>query len=144
MPHFIFWQRWLFTVGLLIIAGGILLAFIANTFLFDLLGQIINPVFWGSATIESGAIEFQKFIYGVLGATMSGWGVFLSFIAYYPFKNKEKWSWYCVLVGLLTWFTLDTSISLYYKVYGNVAVNVAFLLLTLLPLVFTRRMILKN
>jgi hypothetical protein len=144
MKHFTFWQRWLFIVGVLIVASGLLLAFIANTFLFDLLGQMINPVFWGSSAIAPGAIEFQKFIYGVLGATMSGWGVFLLFIAHYPFKNKEKWSWYCVLIGLVAWFALDTSISLFYKVYGNVLVNAVFLVATLLPLVFTREMISKN
>ena len=139
MKSFLFWQRWLFVVGIVIIISGLLLVFLSKTILFDLLNHSINPVFWDSKVVESNAIEFQKFLYGVLGATMAGWGVFLSFIVFYPFKNYEKWSWYCVVIGLLTWFILDTSISYYYGVYINVIVNMVFLIMTLLPIVFTRK-----
>ena len=58
---------------------------------------------------------------------MSGWGIFLTFITHYSFRNREKWAWNCILVGTLAWFILDTSLSLYHKVYINALSNMAFL-----------------
>ncbi|NOX87731.1 MAG: hypothetical protein GXO77_01810, partial [Calditrichaeota bacterium] len=74
---------------------------------------------------------------GVLGAVISGWGVFLSFIAYYPFKAKERWAWNCIAAGFIVWFIIDTVISVNYHVGFNVVINIVFLLGVLLPLMFT-------
>lgn len=60
-----------------------------------------------------------------------------NFKAHYPFKKKEKWAWNCLVVGLLVWFVLDTSISLNYKVYFNAVFNTALLISAILPAVFT-------
>ncbi len=84
-------------------------------------------------------LGFQHWIYGVWGATIAGWGVFLTFISYFPFRNKEKWAWNCLSLGLLVWFVLDTSISLFYSVYFNAAFNTALLILAGLPIFFTRK-----
>jgi hypothetical protein len=65
--------------------------------------------------------------------------MFLSFVAYYPFRRKEKWAWNCVLAALFIWFFIDTPISLYFKVYFNVLFNFVLFIAILLPLVFTRK-----
>ncbi len=139
MKGFSFWQRWLFGVGLLIILFGIMMALFSGTKLFQPFDSQVNPVFWGTERLADNVRRFQQWIYGVLGATVAGWGILLTFIAHYPFKKKEKWSWDCLLVALLVWFLVDTAISLHFRVYFNAIFNTVLLILVVLPLVFTRR-----
>jgi hypothetical protein len=139
MRRFSLWQRWLFVVGLIMSAFGVLLALFNATPLFALFDRQINPVFWGTVDIPGEARDFQKWVYGVLGATLAGWGVFLAFIAHHPFKQKEKWAWNCILAGLLVWFIIDTTISLNFKVYFNAAFNTALFAAVALPLWFSRK-----
>jgi len=139
MNNFSFWQKWLFAAGLLIAAFGILMAFFNGTFLFQIMNSQINPVFWGAVNISESDADFQKFIYGVLGATMAGWGIFIAFLARYPFRNRERWAWNCITAGMLIWYSIDTSISLYFNVYFNAALNTLILIVFALPLLFTRK-----
>ena len=139
MQKFSFWQRWLFVVGLGIAAFGILMTFLSGTPLFDLFNQQIAPAFWGTGASLESIRPFQQWIYGIWGATIAGWGVFVTFVAHYPFRNKEKWAWNCLVLGLLVWFVLDTALSAFHKVYFNVAFNTALLILAGLPAVFTRK-----
>lgn len=134
-----FWQRWLFVLGLAITAFGVLLALFSGTPLFDLFNRQINPVFWNTLEGVTAARDFQGWAYGVLGATMAGWGVFITFIAHIPFKRKEKWAWDCLLAGVLLWFIIDTAMSLHFKVYFNAVFNTALLVVVMVPLVFSRK-----
>ena len=137
MDRFLFWQRWLFAVGVLITVFGIFMAFFSGTAIFKVFDTSINTVFWGTETVNESTMSFQRWIYGTWGATIAGWGIFVVFIAYYPFRQKEKWSWNCSLLGLLFWYLIDTGFSTYYGVYINVALNTIFLILVILPLFFT-------
>ena len=139
MRRFSLWQRWLFVVGLIMSAFGVLLALFNATPLFALFDRQINPVFWGTVDISGEARDFQKWVYGVLGATLAGWGVFLAFIAHYPFKRREKWAWNCLVTGVLVWFVIDTAISLNFKVYFNAAFNTVLFVAVVLPLWFSRK-----
>lgn len=139
MANFSFWQRWLFVVGIGVAAFGILMALLSGTPLFDLFNRQVDPAFWSTNAVGDVARQFQHWIYGVWGATIAGWGIFLTYIARYPFKRKEQWSRNCLVFGLLVWFVLDTLLSVFYKVYFNAAFNTALLILAGLPLVFTRK-----
>lgn len=145
MGSFNFWQKWLFSFGIYLIVFGLLLSFFSHSTLMNyLFNNQINPAFWGLTELPEDAKRFQAWIYGVLGATISGWGVFISFIAYYPFKAKEPWAWNCIGTGFIIWFVIDTTISVYYNVGFNVFINVTFLLFMLLPLIFTRKHFIKK
>lgn len=139
MPNFSFWQRWLVVVGIVITVFGILMAIFSGTPLFDLFNRQIDPAFWGAAAVGDSAKRFQQWIYGGWGATVAGWGIFVTFIARYPFAKKERWAWNCMVLGLITWFVLDTTLSFFYQVYFNVAFNTGLLVLAMLPAVFTRK-----
>jgi drug/metabolite transporter (DMT)-like permease len=139
MEKFLFWQRWLYVVGIVISLLGVIMVLLSGTALFDMFNRHINPVFWGSNIVEEPAKGFQQWIYGVLGATMAGWGVFMTFIARYPFRNKEKWAWNCMSIGMLLWFFLDTSLSIFHKVYFNAVFNAALMIIVMLPVVFTKK-----
>jgi hypothetical protein len=136
---FIFWQRWLLVAADLLILFGIVMTFLNNTVLFSLFNTQINPIFWGTAEMPTAAAQFQGWIYGVAGAILIGWGIFMAFIAYYPFKQREKWAWNCILTGMLVWYLIDTFISLQFNVVFNAISNTVFLIIFLLPLIFTRK-----
>ena len=111
----------------------------SGTPLFDLFNRQIDPTFWGASAVGDSVKRFQQWLYGVWGATIAGWGVFVTFIARYAFAKKERWAWHCLLTGLAVWFVLDTGISFVYQVYFNVAFNTAIFILAMLPLVFTHK-----
>ena len=140
MNNFSFWQKWLLIVSIIISLFGIYIALFNQTFLFNLLLiDKVNTTFFSASGISSDVIIFQKWIYGVLGATVFGWGIFLSFIAHYPFKRKEKWAWNCFLTGIICWFVMDTSISVYFGVIVNAIFNTVLFLGIIIPLVFSRK-----
>ncbi len=139
MSKFIFWQRWLFVVCIVITFFGLLMFILSGSTLFDLFNRQIDPAFWAKGTVIAGIRPFQHWIYGVWGATITGWGIALTFITHFPFRNKEKWAWSCWVLGLSIWFVLDTGLSFVSKVYFNVAFNTILLILAGLPLIFTRK-----
>ncbi|MFH1188580.1 MAG: hypothetical protein V1652_01915 [bacterium] len=139
MKNFNFWQKWLLIVGVVMAIFGIYMSLSSGTYLFRIFDNNIIPVFWNTAKITQNALKFQKWVYGAWGATVAGWSIFLIFITHYPFKQKQKWAWKCLLSGLLVWYFLDTAFSWYFKVYINVALNSTILLLVVVPLFFTRK-----
>jgi hypothetical protein len=95
--------------------------------------------FWGIQNVARSARDFPHWIYGVLGAVMAGWGSMLAFIVRYPFRAKESWAWWCIGVGIVFWFLIDTIMSLYFQVFFNVAFNLVILIAVALPLGMTMR-----
>lgn len=139
MSRFEFWQRWLLGLGIAISIFGLYMALFSGTPLFALFNRQIDPAFWGANAVDAPAKQFQQWIYGAWGATIVGWGIVLVYIARYPFKRKERWSWNGLVFGLLAWFVLDTSLSVLYRVYFNAAFNTMLLILAGLPVLFTRK-----
>ena len=70
---------------------------------------------------------------------IASWGVLIAFIAYYPFKLREKWAWNAISISVLFWFVVDTTCSLYYDVVINAVFNLFTLVLFALPLLITRK-----
>lgn len=138
MKSFLFWQRWLFVFSLIVVIFGLGMALLNRTPLFAVFDSQVNPVFWEDGLLPSGVNEFLGWAYGVLGATMAGWGIFLAYIAHFPFRNREQWAWNAFSLGLSLWYLIDTAISLYFGVVFNALFNTAILVLAALPLFFTR------
>ncbi len=140
MRSFSFWSMWLLIVSIYIAVFGLVLAFFNQSQLMDFIfNRQINPVFWPGAGIPEKAALFQAWIYGVLGATVLGWGILMAFLVYYPFKAREKWAWNSLAVSITVWFIADTTISSFYSATFNVVFNTILLLLVVVPLLFTRK-----
>jgi|GEM_PF-238335 hypothetical protein len=137
LPNFEFWQRWLFTIGLVIVVFGVLMVCLSGTPLFNVFNNQINPAFWGSDPPSVSIQRFQQWVYGVWGATIAGWGVTISFVAKHAFKTQEPWSWRSLVTSILAWFVLDTLVSVVLGVYFNVVFNTVLLILVGLPIAFT-------
>ena len=139
MNTFQFWQRWLTLLSWVVVLFGVGMALLNRTPIFLLFDAQVNPAFWGSAALPVGVEQFQGWIYGIFGATMAGWGIFLVYIARYPFERRERWAWNWLLQGLLVWYLLATGISLFFGVFFNAIFNTVILVLLLLPVIFTRK-----
>jgi len=136
--NFNFWQKWLVGVGVYLVVFGLLLAFFGQSPLMDvLLNQYFDPIFWPDNLISTGTMQYKAWISSVLGAVIAGWGLSISFIAYYPFKLRETWAWKSIAVAVIFWFVVDTACSLYYRVPINAVFNLFTLALFALPLLFT-------
>ena len=136
---FAFWQRWLLAVSVVVVVFGLFMALLNATSLFDLFHQQIDPVFWGDQPLPAAALAFRGWAYGVMGSVMAGWGVFFVFLTRVAFPRKERWLWYCLVLGVLVWYVPDTLISLGFGAIFNAAFNTIVLILLALPLSFTRR-----
>jgi|WetSurMetagenome_2_1015567.scaffolds.fasta_scaffold257611_2 hypothetical protein len=135
------WDTWMLAVGWILVVFGILLAFANQTRLFDVVfNNQVNTVFWSSPMAPESVVSFQRFVYGVLGMTVAGWGVFFIYVARYPFRRRERWAWTCIFAGITLWFIPDTAISAYFGVTVNVALNITIALLVYVPLIATRRL----
>ena len=137
---FNFWQKWLIVVGLYHVVFGLLLALFGQTHFMDLLlNQYFDPVFWPDNDITQAAAQYKAWSTSVLGSVVASWGIFIAFLAYYPFNAKEKWAWVCITAAVLLWFVVDTSCSLYYGVVVNAMFNLVTFSLFVAPLVATRK-----
>jgi hypothetical protein len=81
------WNLWLLLVGWLLVIFGLSLGFFNQSQLFDVaFNRQVNSVFWPNEIPVESIESFQTWIYGVLGFTVSGWGVFVIFLGLHPFR----------------------------------------------------------
>ncbi len=138
MIPFIFWQRWLFYSSLLFALFGIVFAVYGNNPLFQPYNDALARLFWHQAHLPVEAEQFRSFIFVPFGGTIACCYILVAFIAYYPFKRKEKWARNAIIVAFGTWIVLDSAACLYYGVYFQVyLINAFSFLQKALPLIFT-------
>jgi hypothetical protein len=127
-----FWRRWLLlaSVAIAAYAASLVLAGTVTGRLFDVLG-------FG---LQSGAIpdgqprSYVLFIYGVLGAVLTGWMITIAGIAAGPLRSGERWARPVLAASLSTWFVLDTGFSLAVGCWQHAVFNLVFLVGLGLPL----------
>lgn len=139
MGGFRFWQRWLFTTTLVVTGAGVGLALFGGTLLTRVLDPAFHMVFWGDQPIAPPARAYQAWIYGVLGATLAGWGTCLAFLVQQALAHRESWAHWAIGAGLVVWFVPDTALSYLAGVYANVLLNCLILAALGLPLLMTWR-----
>lgn len=137
--QFLFWQRWLFVISLAFIVFGLALAMLNSSPIFDPFHRQVDPVFWGVNAVSREILVFRGWIYGIAGATMASWGVFLAYIIKYPFQRREKWAWNCLVVGMLAWYFPDVAVSLYFRVFFNVIFSTLCVAAIIFPLTILRK-----
>jgi len=139
-PNFHFWQKWLTWANVMTIGVGILVAFAGNSIFFDLHNAGTEGVFFPETGFNPEIIQLKNWLFGIIGGTIVGFHVLMAFISENAFKRRERWAYQAMWAGMLSWFLIDSGISLYSGAVHNVVmINLVALVLIGLPLVITWR-----
>lgn len=137
---FNFWYRWIITASFFIFLCGLFIVITNYTSLFDnAFNSQVNQIFWNVPSVPPETKAFQQFVYGLLGAAMIGWGIMMTYVASHPFRKQEQWAWHCFTWSVIFWFITDVTISIYHQVYINAYLDIFFLLLFAIPLIFSKK-----
>ncbi len=143
--RFIFWQKWLTYANVITLGVGLLVAFAGNSIFFALHNEYTEEIFFQGQAFPEDVLAFKNWLFGIIGGTIVGFHWLMIMISENAFRKKEKWSYRAVCYGLLSWFLIDSGISLYYgAVHNLVLINLVALTLIGLPLMMTRKVFNKQ
>ncbi|MGZ4090301.1 MAG: hypothetical protein ACXVNO_06250 [Bacteroidia bacterium] len=135
---FIFWQKWLLYTSILFAMAGIAFALFGNTTLFAPYNSMLAKIFWHTDQFPLEADSFRAFIYAPLGGTIACCYILLAYIAYYPFKDKQRWARNAIIVAFSVWVVIDTAGCIYFSVYPQIYfINAFSITIKALPIIFT-------
>ena len=145
MSRFRFWQLWLFYTSLLFALFGILFALYGNNYFFRFYNYALSQTFFNKPELSKQTDQFRAFIWGPLGGTIACCYLLLAFIAYYPFKRKEKWAYYSVCVAFGTWIIIDSAVCFLLPCIFSGLFNQCIFqfIIKMRPLIFTRKYFFK-
>lgn len=137
---FLFWQKWLTYANVMTIVVGLLVAFAGNSFVFKIHNEYTQDVFFGGNQFESNVLKLKNWLFGIIGGTIVGFHILMVMISENSFKKKEPWAYKAMWFAMLSWFVIDSGISLYYGAIHNVVIiNLVALVLIGIPLIMTRK-----
>jgi hypothetical protein len=135
--HFNFWYRWLLCASILNMTAGLIIAFLPDSFLFSDHTEALADTFF-DGELSEGAGDMRNFFFGIIGGTITGYFLLQTLIVWIPFYRRERWAWHAVFWAILTWFVIDSTLSIFHGAFFNVwMINIWALLLTIIPLVMT-------
>jgi len=138
--RFNFWQKWLTYANAMAIIVGLLAAFAGNSIIFELHNSYTENVFFGGNELEPNILAFKNWLFGIIGGTIVGFHSLMIMISENSFKKKEVWAYQASWLGLLSWFLIDSAISICYGAIHNVIlINLIALVMIGMPLVMTRK-----
>lgn len=119
-----FCSGWLSVMALGVAACGALLAvFPGSSAVQVLVNTRVDPAFFSGNAAPTALEPYREWVFGVLGACMTGWGCLMAGVVLEPFRAREIWAWRALAYSLSAWFLLDTGISLYHGVTYNAVLN---------------------
>lgn len=138
--RFLFWQQWLVWANILAVGVGLLVAFAGNSFFFAPHNAQTVQVFFDGNPPSTEMMAFKNWLFGVIGGTIVGFHLLMIFIARNAFSKKERWAYYALWLGLISWFVIDSSLSAFYGAAYNVyLINIPAFAGIGLPLLMTRK-----
>jgi hypothetical protein len=117
---------------------GIVFAIFGNNSFFMPYNYALAHIFWLNDSILPEIAPFNAFIWAPLDGTIACCYALLAFIAWFPFRRKERWARNAIIVAFGLWVILDSAACLYYGVYFQIYIINAFsILIKALPIIFT-------
>lgn len=136
---FNFWQKWLTYANVMSVGVGILAAFAGNSFFFELHNDYTKEVYFNANDFSPEVLRMKNWLFGIIGGTIVGYHILMIMISENAFKSKARWAYKALWLGLISWFCIDSGLSIYYGAVHNVIlINLFALILIGLPLVMTR------
>jgi hypothetical protein len=141
--RFVFWRKVLLAANILTAAVGLYIAAFPEGELLKTYNSYLGETFLLEEP-GSQVLEMKNWLFGVLGGTILGFHILMIFIIVYPLKRKEKWAYFALWAGMLSWFLVDTASSFFYSAYFNVIlINLFAITVNVIPLLFLRKFIFR-
>ena len=135
---FLFWQKWLVVISCAGIVLGFLFPFLSSVdFIAAGYNQALAEAFFGQKQLPENVLIYNQWVWAMLGAVISAWSICLLFLALYPFRNREKWAWYCIGSSLIITFIIDAGVSVYFKFYTEIIVALLWFVSCIIPIIAT-------
>ncbi|MEO0895339.1 MAG: hypothetical protein AAFY71_02890 [Bacteroidota bacterium] len=142
---FHFWQKWLTASNVMTVIVGLLVSFAGNSIIFEPHNTYTKDIFFEGNDFDPAILRLKNWLWGIIGGTIVGFHLLMIMISEFAFKNKERWAYWAMWLGMLSWFFIDSGISIYYGALHNVVlINLVALLLICPPLVMTRKYFIKQ
>ncbi|MEO0468546.1 MAG: hypothetical protein AAF206_02915 [Bacteroidota bacterium] len=143
--RFQFWRKWLTAANVMTIMVGLLVAFAGNSIFFTLHNHYSQEVFFAGQGFDPSVLAFKNWLFGIIGGTIVGFHFLMVMLSEHAFKRKEKWAWWSMWGGMLSWFVIDSGISWFYGAIHNILlINLIAMALIGLPLLMTRSVFLEK
>lgn len=137
-PSFNFWQKWMTYVNIMMVIIGVVVAFANETFLFSYYDTLTTKNVLNGQEMDMETRNLKMWLFGIIGGSIVGFHLLIVFVSEFAFKKKERWAYWAILLSVLLWFIIDSSISVVYGAFHNVLlVNLFAIILVGLPLIFT-------
>lgn len=137
---FNFWRKWLTYANIMTIGVGLLCAFGGNSFVFEMHNNYTKEVFFSGSEFTPEVLELKNWLFGIIGGTIVGFHILMVMISENAFKKKEKWAYRALWFAMISWFCIDSGISIFYGALHNVVlINLVALVLICIPLIMTRK-----
>ena len=133
---FRFWQRWLQCVSAAAALFGLVFLLAPDSSLLAGYNRQVVTAFHGDGE-ASGAVAQQRWAISVIGSSMLGWGILLTWVATVPFGRREPWAWHAMALSVLAWLIGDSIVSYRAGVSLEVLWNAIVAGLVALPLAMT-------
>lgn len=133
------WIRWLEVASVATIGLGLMAAFASHPASQGPWLHFVDLVAWPldgePASFSAGAFAANA----VTGGVMAGWGSLMLALSRGPIARGDASARRAVAVGLGVWFVVDSAGSIAASYLGNVALNLASLVIFAVPLVMLER-----
>ncbi|MGH8446272.1 MAG: hypothetical protein ACREVL_13450 [Solimonas sp.] len=121
-------SRWLETLALLHIAGGIALPFLV---LYSHALDRLLPVL-------ADASPMTRFCTAAFGPTIASWGLLAWFLVRRGLREGRRWACDALLYAVLTWLPLDLALCYSFGYAPGIAIDAGMAVAMLLPLLWLR------
>jgi len=137
--RFGFWQKWMVVYSIMCIILGLVMTFGSSSIIFQSYNRSVARAFWDQPYLHEAVSAYHPWIFAVLGSSLTGWSVCFLFLALYPFKRRERWAYYCFIISILVWASMDSAFSLYFGIHTEVLFNLGAVAGFAIPLIATYR-----
>ncbi len=143
--RFHFWQKWLTWSNAIAVGVGLLVAFAGNSIFFEYHNAQSAEVFFEGVPIQGQALMFKNWLFGIIGGTIVGFHLLMIMISEYAFKQGERWAYWAMWMGLVSWFAIDSGLSLFYGAIHNLLlINIPAFVMIALPLLMTFQVFIRR
>ncbi len=104
----------------LFIGMGLLVAFAGHTALFSAWRDAAATALFGQPRLAAELAPLVRLSNGILGGSIVGKWVAAAWLVGHPLARGQRWAWHALVIGLLSWFLLDSAISLWLGATFNV------------------------